>query len=370
MSSRVLRRRSATAAWIYAAAACLFAGGIVAARVLGLDDFGVFATALVTVGFFQTLLDLTVEESLTKFGFRYVAGEDWGRLRRLFRQALLLKLAGGLLATVLIVALAPFADELFDADGVEQALLAAALLPLVQVVRERRRDGLAPAQSLRPAERLPGRIVCAPARRHRHRGAVRRRRGPPRDRPRAGDFDACRSPRSASSRCAGSRLRRRRSSARTCREIRAVRRAVEPRDGRHLTPHDARAPDPRRRVRDDPGRALPHRAVAADRARGCEFAGAPRAPHRADARLGEGRAVARILAGLRSVLEVGRRGHARGGSRVLRRHAVAHPRRLHGGVRGRGHGRADHSRRRRDPLRPGLDEVTARSRSGGRGCGS
>jgi hypothetical protein len=48
------------------------------------------------VGFFQTLLDLTVEESLTKFGFRYVAGEDWGRLRRLFRQALLLKLRGRL----------------------------------------------------------------------------------------------------------------------------------------------------------------------------------------------------------------------------------------------------------------------------------
>ncbi len=117
---------------MYVASACLFAGGIVAARVLGLDDFGVFATALVTVGFFQTLLDLTVEESLTKFGFRYVAGEDWGRLRRLFRQALLLKLAGGLLATVLILALAPVADELFDADGVEQALLAAALLPLVQ----------------------------------------------------------------------------------------------------------------------------------------------------------------------------------------------------------------------------------------------
>ena len=61
----------------------------------GLADYGVFATALVTVGFFQTLLDLTVEESLTKFGFRYVAGEDWGRLRRLFRQALFLKLAGG-----------------------------------------------------------------------------------------------------------------------------------------------------------------------------------------------------------------------------------------------------------------------------------
>jgi O-antigen/teichoic acid export membrane protein len=45
---------------------------------------------------------------------------------------LLLKLVGGALATLIIVALAPFADELFGAEGVEQALLAAALLPLVQ----------------------------------------------------------------------------------------------------------------------------------------------------------------------------------------------------------------------------------------------
>ena len=112
--------------------ACGIAGTIVAARVLGRDDFGVFATALVAVGFFQALLDLTVEESLTKYGFRYVAGEDWGRLRRLFRQALLLKIVGGALATLLVVALAPFADGIFDADGVDQALLAAALLPLVQ----------------------------------------------------------------------------------------------------------------------------------------------------------------------------------------------------------------------------------------------
>ena len=132
MSSRLLRRRSATAAWIYVSVACAVAGTIVAARVLGLGDYGVYATALVTVGFFQTLLDLTVEESLTKFGFRYVAGEDWGRLRRLFRQALLLKLAGGFLATVLLIALAPFADDVFDARDVDQAILAAALLPLVQ----------------------------------------------------------------------------------------------------------------------------------------------------------------------------------------------------------------------------------------------
>ena len=132
MAARLLRRRSATVAWIYAAVACGILGTVVAARVLGLDEFGVFATALVAVSFFQILLDLTVEESLTKYGFRYVAAEDWGRLRRLFRQMLLLKILGGAIATVVLIALAPFADEIFGADGVEQALLAAALLPLVQ----------------------------------------------------------------------------------------------------------------------------------------------------------------------------------------------------------------------------------------------
>lgn len=132
MSSGLLRRRSATALWVWGAVALGILGTVAAARILGLEEFGVFATAVVTVGFFQILLDLTVEESLTKYGFRYVAGEDWGRLRRLFRQMLLLKLVGGLLATLILVALAPFADELFGTDGLQRALLAAALLPLVQ----------------------------------------------------------------------------------------------------------------------------------------------------------------------------------------------------------------------------------------------
>lgn len=132
MASRLFRRRSAAAAWIYAAVAFGILGTVVAARVLGLEEFGVFATALAVVGFFQILLDLTVEESLTKYGFRYVESGDWGRLRRLFRQMLLLKLVGGLLATLILLALAPFGDELFDADGLTSALLAAALLPLVQ----------------------------------------------------------------------------------------------------------------------------------------------------------------------------------------------------------------------------------------------
>ncbi len=132
MGSRLFRRRSATAAWIYVAVAFGILGTIVAARVLGLEEFGVFATAIVAVGFFQSLLDLTVEESLTKYGFRYVAAEDWGRLRRLFRQLLVLKLLGGAVASAILVLLAPVADELFGAEGVGNALFAAALLPLVQ----------------------------------------------------------------------------------------------------------------------------------------------------------------------------------------------------------------------------------------------
>ncbi len=132
MSSRLFRRRSATAAWIYASVAFGILGTIVAARALGLEEFGVFATALAAVGFFQTLLDLTVEESLTKYGFRYVASGDWGRLRRLFRQMLWFKFVGGALGTVMLLVLAPVADELFGADGVRDALLAAAFLPLVQ----------------------------------------------------------------------------------------------------------------------------------------------------------------------------------------------------------------------------------------------
>jgi O-antigen/teichoic acid export membrane protein len=132
MNAGLLKRRSATAVSIYAAVAFGIIGTIVAARVLGLREFGVYATALAAVGFFQVLLDLTVEESLTKYGFRYVASEDWGRLRRLFRITLMLKFVGGALATAILFLLVPVADDLFGEKGVGTALLAAALLPLVQ----------------------------------------------------------------------------------------------------------------------------------------------------------------------------------------------------------------------------------------------
>lgn len=132
MASRVFWRRSATAAWIYAAVVFGILGTVVAARVLGLEKFGVYVTALAAVGFFQVLLDLTVEEPLTKFGFRYVAREEWGKLRRLFVKALQVKLAGGVLAALALVLLAPVADTIFGADGLATPILVGALLPLVQ----------------------------------------------------------------------------------------------------------------------------------------------------------------------------------------------------------------------------------------------
>jgi O-antigen/teichoic acid export membrane protein len=132
MRSRLLWRRSATAAGLYASVGFGILGTVVAARSLGLDGFGLFATALAAAALFQTLLDLTVEESLTKYGFRYIAGGDWGKLRRLFVLGLEGKLLGGVVAALVLAALAPAADALFDTDGLVAPMLVAALLPLVQ----------------------------------------------------------------------------------------------------------------------------------------------------------------------------------------------------------------------------------------------
>ena len=132
MGSRLLWRRSATAVGLYTAMALGILGTIVAARGFSVAEFGLYATVLAATGFFQSLLDLTVEDSLTKYGFRYVVAEDWGRLRRLFRRALELKLAGGVLAAVALLALAPFANWIFGAEGLAIPLVIASALPLVQ----------------------------------------------------------------------------------------------------------------------------------------------------------------------------------------------------------------------------------------------
>src|SRR5213080_5277531 len=117
MRSRLFWRRSAAAAGTYASAALGFGATVVALHVFSRETFGLYALVLAATAFFQSLLDLTVEEALVKYGFRYVTREDWGRLRRLFRSAVFFKLGGGLLAMVALLALAPVADSLLNKSG-------------------------------------------------------------------------------------------------------------------------------------------------------------------------------------------------------------------------------------------------------------
>ena len=190
MRSRVIWRRSATAIGAYSAAALGFLTTVVATRELGVHDYAqVRRRDRRRRRFFQQLLDLTIEEALVKFGFRYVEAERWGRLRRLFEVALGFKLVGGVLAALAICALAPFAEadlghgrrRRADADRLADPARAGA------GERRRRRDH--PPRPLRRPRRVPRRVDGAAARRARDRLPSRRRRRRDRDGGRAGRRD-------------------------------------------------------------------------------------------------------------------------------------------------------------------------------------
>src|SRR5262249_46497649 len=108
-----------------------FLGSVVAVRELGISAFGRLAIVLAAAGLFQLLADLTVEDAVVKYGFRYAAHDDWGRFHRVFRVGLELKLAGGALGAIAIALLAPLSGALW-APGLTAPMLLAALLPLVQ----------------------------------------------------------------------------------------------------------------------------------------------------------------------------------------------------------------------------------------------
>jgi O-antigen/teichoic acid export membrane protein len=131
MRSTLLWRRGATAAGIYGAAAFGILGTIVSLKELTPKEFGVLTLVISATGFFQTLFDLTIEEALVKFGFRYSAQQRFGRLRRMFRIAVAVKLAGGLVAAVVLVALAPLA-HLFWKGSTALPFLIGAAIPFVQ----------------------------------------------------------------------------------------------------------------------------------------------------------------------------------------------------------------------------------------------
>src|SRR5207248_11060520 len=134
MGSRLFWRRSATALGIYGSTALGILGSLVVLRVLGPTDAGRFSLAVGVAAFFQLLLELTSDEALVKYGFRYAAQEDWGRFHRLVRLTFSFELGASLLAGVLVAALSPFADGLFNSHGLLVPSLIAALLPPLQSV--------------------------------------------------------------------------------------------------------------------------------------------------------------------------------------------------------------------------------------------
>jgi len=132
MDGTVLRRRAGAAAGTYSSIVLGFLGTVVAAHVFSTEVLGLFTLVIASAGFFQTLLDLTIEEALIKFGFRYITREDWGRLRRLFRRTFVFKAAGAILAGGALVGLGLGAGTVFHHSELRTPLLLSALLPLAQ----------------------------------------------------------------------------------------------------------------------------------------------------------------------------------------------------------------------------------------------
>jgi O-antigen/teichoic acid export membrane protein len=125
---RLFVRRSLTAVGIYSSVVLGFLGTVVATREFNSTRiFGDYATVIFATGFLQSLFDLTVEEALVKYGFRYSTREDWGRFRRLFSSALRFKLAGSLVGALGLVVFSQIAPH-----RLEIPCLLAAGIPLGQ----------------------------------------------------------------------------------------------------------------------------------------------------------------------------------------------------------------------------------------------
>ena len=125
---RLLVRRSLTAVGIYASVALGFLATVIATREFpSTRVFGDYATVIFATSFLQSFFDLTVEEALVKYGFRYSTREDWGRFRRLFSSALRFKLVGSLFGALGLVVFSQLAPHRLEIPS-----LLAAGIPLGQ----------------------------------------------------------------------------------------------------------------------------------------------------------------------------------------------------------------------------------------------
>jgi O-antigen/teichoic acid export membrane protein len=122
-------------AGVYGSVALGLAASLIVLRVLGPSGAGRFTIVVATADFLALLVWLTSDDALVKYGFRYAANEEWGRFRQLVRVAFACEFAASLLATALIVAIAPLAQSIFaHGAGLEKPLLLAATLPPLQAL--------------------------------------------------------------------------------------------------------------------------------------------------------------------------------------------------------------------------------------------
>ena len=129
----VTRQRLTAFAGVYGSVALGMLASLVALRVLGPSGGGRYTIVIGATDFVAALVWLTSADAVVKYGFRYAASGDWGRFHRLIRLAFGGEVAAALLATVLIVALAPLASSIFKhGGGLAVPLLVAATLPPLQ----------------------------------------------------------------------------------------------------------------------------------------------------------------------------------------------------------------------------------------------
>jgi O-antigen/teichoic acid export membrane protein len=130
-----LRRRLISVLAVYGSIGISIATSLVVLRVLGPKDAGRYTVVFAAVAFFDQLLELTSDEALIKFGFRYTAAGQWGRFHRLVRQTFLFEVTASLATGGLIAAFAFVAGSLLHgADGLRAAFLIAAVLPTLQSI--------------------------------------------------------------------------------------------------------------------------------------------------------------------------------------------------------------------------------------------
>lgn len=134
-ASGLTRRRLAAFAGVYASVGLGVIAALVVLRVLGPVRAGRFTIVIGAADFLALIVWLTSDDALVKYGFRYAAANDWGRFHRLVRLAFACEVAASLVATVLTVAIAPFADSIFKGGaGLERPLLVASILPPLQAL--------------------------------------------------------------------------------------------------------------------------------------------------------------------------------------------------------------------------------------------